>query len=155
MLSTRLKAWVNERSTSFDVYGSPPLITHAETDPPPFTYWPIIFGLCSLDQTQSDVTNKWGVAIAQWIRMRHPSCSPGFESQAYHQCFYQFLCEFWGVEKTKNKKGPGLAHLKYNKLQSRIIKLWLVKTSHVTCNIQSECLISSKSVYCWHWVLGK
>ena len=35
-------------------------------------------------------SNKLGAAVAQWIRMRLPSCRPGFESQAQHLCFYQF-----------------------------------------------------------------
>ena len=30
-----------------------------------------------------------GAAIAQWIRLRLPSCRPGFDSQACHQCFFQ------------------------------------------------------------------
>ena len=29
-----------------------------------------------------------GAAIAQWIRLRLPSCHPGFESQARHLCFF-------------------------------------------------------------------
>ena len=38
-------------------------------------------------------------AIAQWIGLRLPSCSPGFKSQAYHLSFYNLkLCH---VEKTK------------------------------------------------------
>ena len=36
-------------------------------------------------------------AIAQWIRLRLPSCRPGFESQAHHLCFHQFIkkCVLW------------------------------------------------------------
>ena len=38
---------------------------------------------------------------------------PGFESQAHHLCFYQFIFELCHVEKTKiNKKRSGLAHSK-------------------------------------------
>ena len=56
--------------------------------------------------------------IAQWIRLRLPSCRPGFESQAHHLCFFQFIlfklyiCHLnWNVKRTKiNKKRPGLAH---------------------------------------------
>ena len=47
----------------------------------------------------------WGAAVAQWIRLHHPSCRPGFESQAQHLCFYQF--ELGRVEKTKNKQKTG------------------------------------------------
>ena len=35
-----------------------------------------------------------GAAVAQWICPRLQSCRPGFESQAHHQLFYQFKCEF-------------------------------------------------------------
>ena len=37
-----------------------------------------------------------GVApyVAQWIRLRLPSCRPRFESQAHHLCFFQFKFEF-------------------------------------------------------------
>ena len=60
----------------------------------------------------------WGAAIAQWIRLRLPSCRPGFESQAHHLRFFQFklfklyICHLnWNVKRTKiNKKRPGLAH---------------------------------------------
>ena len=52
-----------------------------------------------------------GAAIAQWIRLRPPSCRPVFESHAHHQCFYQLIFDLCHVEKTKiNKKSPGLAH---------------------------------------------
>ena len=30
-------------------------------------------------------------AIAPWFRLRLPSCGPGFESQALHLWFYQFV----------------------------------------------------------------
>ena len=36
-------------------------------------------------------------AIAPWFRLRLPSCGPGFESQAHHQCFFLkniFSCLF-------------------------------------------------------------
>ena len=43
--------------------------------------------------------------------MRLPSCRPGFESQAHHLCFHQFIKKLCNVEKTKiNKKRPRLAH---------------------------------------------
>ena len=29
-----------------------------------------------------------GAAIAQWIRLRLPSCRPRFESQVRHLCFF-------------------------------------------------------------------
>ena len=45
-----------------------------------------------------------GAAIAQWIRLRLPSCRPGFESQAHHLSFYQFIFELYHVEKDENKQ---------------------------------------------------
>ena len=53
-----------------------------------------------------------GATIAQWIRLRLPFCCPGFESQAHHLHFHQFI-ELYNVEKTKiNKNRMELAHLK-------------------------------------------
>ena len=56
----------------------------------------------------------WGTAIAQWIRLRLPSCCPGLEFQAHYQCFKkQLIFESSHIEMTKmNKTRPGLAHLK-------------------------------------------
>ena len=52
-------------------------------------------------------------AIAPWFCLRLPSCSPGFESQAGHLCFFQFeLLQFiFGIRKLQKfrKKRPGLA----------------------------------------------
>ena len=67
----------------------------------------------------------WGAAIAQWIRLRLPSCRPGFESQAHQQCFFKFIlfklyiCHLiWNVKRTKlNEKLPGLAHF-FKKINS-------------------------------------
>ena len=52
---------------------------------------------------------NWKVPyIAQWIRLRLPSCWPGFKSQAHHLLFYQFIkIELWHVEKTKIKRKRG------------------------------------------------
>ena len=62
--------------------------------------------------------NLRGAAIAQWIRLHLPSCCPGFESQAHHLCFFQFIkfklyiCHLnRNVKRTKiNKKRPRIAH---------------------------------------------
>ena len=59
-----------------------------------------------------------GAAIAQWIRLRLPSWRPGFESQAHHLRFFQFIlfklyiCHLnWNMKRMKiNKKRSGLAH---------------------------------------------
>ena len=39
--------------------------------------------------SQTDV--KLVVAMAPWFCLRLPSCGPGFESQAHHLCFFQFV----------------------------------------------------------------
>ena len=54
---------------------------------------------------------KRGAAIPQWIRLRIPSCRPGFESQAYHLSFYSFIIVSCRKDENKQKR-PGLAHLK-------------------------------------------
>ena len=47
----------------------------------------------------------WGAAIAQWIRLRLPSCRPGFESQAHHLCFFNLYLSFeLECEKNENKQ---------------------------------------------------
>ena len=43
-----------------------------------------------------------GAAIAQWIRPNLPSCCPGFESQAHHLRFDQFMLVC--VKKGENKQ---------------------------------------------------
>ena len=40
-----------------------------------------------------------GATIAHWICLHLPSCRPGFESQAHHLCFYQFIFELCDVGK--------------------------------------------------------
>ena len=44
------------------------------------------------------------LAIAEWIRLRLPSCCPRFKSQAHHPCFHQFIliCVMW--KRRKNEK---------------------------------------------------
>ena len=58
-----------------------------------------------------------GATIAQWIRMRLPSCCPGFESQAHHPCFSQFIFDLCHVEK-----------MKINKKECR--EVWPIKKNH-------------------------
>ena len=58
-----------------------------------------------------------GAAIAQWIRLSLPSSHPGFESQAYHLCFFQiiYLSFELGCEKNENKqKEAGIGPFKKN-----------------------------------------
>ena len=42
-------------------------------------------------------------AIAPWFCLHLPSCGPGFESQAHHLCFFQFVLKL-EQEKNKNKQ---------------------------------------------------
>ena len=49
--------------------------------------------------------NKWVAAIAQWIRLRLPSCRLRFESQAYHLSFYKFIIVSCGKDENKRKRG--------------------------------------------------
>ena len=54
----------------------------------------------------------WGAAIAQWIRLRLPSCRPGFESQAHHPRFYHNSQYVPYLSCERNKKRPDLVHFK-------------------------------------------
>ena len=64
-------------------------------------------------------TYVWGAAIAQWIRLHLPYCCPGFESQAHHLRFLQFIlfklyiCHLgWNVKRTKIKRSQDWPVLK-------------------------------------------
>ena len=46
-------------------------------------------------------------AIAPWFCLRLPSCGPGFESQAHHLSFFQFVLKLLR-EKNKNKQRRGM-----------------------------------------------
>ena len=79
-----------------------------------FKRWMFLLNVCHWEL--GDYAPKC-VIIAQWIRLRLSFCSPGFESQAYHRHFFQFIlctCHLnWNVKRMKiNQKRPGLAHLK-------------------------------------------
>ena len=52
------------------------------------------------------ITFIGGAAIAQWIRLRLPSCHHGFKSQAHHLRFYHlyYLCCICHLKRTKNKQ---------------------------------------------------
>ena len=55
------------------------------------------------------LTNR-GAATAH---LHFPSCCPGFESQAHHQCFYQFKFELCHANNTKiNEKDAGIGPFK-------------------------------------------
>ena len=59
---------------------------------------------------------QWHIIIkiklrTKWIRLRLPFCRPGFESEAHHLCFHEFI-ELCNGGRTKiNKKRPRMAHL--------------------------------------------
>ena len=46
-----------------------------------------------------------GATIAQWIRLRLPSCNPGFQSHAHHQHFYLVkFCTIFEIVLRKRRK---------------------------------------------------
>ena len=90
------------------------------------------------------MTDRWGAAIAQWIRLQLPSCCSEFKSQAHHICFFQFIlfklyiCHLnWNMKRTKqNKKRPGLAHFKKDRLVCQcLISCSLTYPSYLRCFI--------------------
>ena len=50
--------------------------------------------------------------IAEWIRL-HSSCRPGFESEALHQHFHQFIFDLCRAEKTKRGRDMPIFKNKY------------------------------------------
>ena len=55
-------------------------------------------------------------AIALWFRLRLPSCGPGFESQALHLRFFQFVLLKLYRENNENKqKEAGIGPFKKSK----------------------------------------
>ena len=67
-----------------------------------------------------------GAAIAQWIRPNLPSCCPGFESQAHHLRFHQFMliCVKKGENKQKESGiGPFLKKVLFTSKQGQ---LWTI-----------------------------
>ena len=83
--------------------------------------------MSSLERLNNDAgtifcSNKqWGAAIAPWYRLRLPSCGPGFESQAHHLRFFQFvlLKLLLELEKNENKqKEAGIGPYFFKKTMS-------------------------------------
>ena len=53
----------------------------------------------------NDLNNVTRVAaIAPWFCLHLPSCGPGFESQAHHLCFFQFILLKLYRENDENKQ---------------------------------------------------
>ena len=64
-----------------------------------------------------------GAAIAQWIRLRLPSCRPGFESQAHHLCFFNLYLSFeLECEKNENQQKEAMIgpFLKKNNISVKV-----------------------------------
>ena len=57
--------------------------------------------------------------IAKWIRLHLPSCRPGFESQAYHLRFYQFIIVSFGKDENK-QKGVGIGSIFFKKTNASV-----------------------------------
>ena len=55
----------------------------------------------------------WVAAIAPWFRLRLQSCGPGFESQAHHLHFFQFvLLKLYRENNENRQKEAGIGPLK-------------------------------------------
>ena len=67
-------------------------------------------------------------AIAPWFRLRLPSCCPGFESQAYHLCFFNL---YWNCNEKRTEikqKEAGIGPF-FKKTFSQIIIDYFVRGS--------------------------
>ena len=62
-------------------------------------------------------------AIALWFHLRLPSCSPGFESQAHHLRFFQFVLLKLYRENNENKQEAGIGPFLIKKAMLIIIKI--------------------------------
>ena len=110
------------------------------------------------DLLQNKVIRAWkmfyrAAAISLWLRLFLPSCSPGFESQAHHLHFFQFILLKlqleWEKDENKRKRGrdwpiffrkcytrrPGFDSVPREKLSWKLRQVgtldcvpWLVKT---------------------------
>ena len=85
--------------------------------------------------------------MAQWIRLRIPSCRPGFESQAHHLRSYSQICAIGiGIvfalwKERKYTTNFSVTILCWNKT------IWLDVWSHETILKQSDLLISTLQIY--------
>ena len=55
-------------------------------------------------QCNNSLELEWVGAIAPRFCLRLPSCGPGFESQAHHLCFFQFVLLKLYQENNENKQ---------------------------------------------------
>ena len=104
------------------------------------------YGPQSIAQNTVKTLTALGAAIAQWIRLRLPSCHPGFESQPHHLRFYQNKDKFvlylhMHCEKNEDKqKEAGFGPFKK-------LKLWLFY-GYYGCKKRKTKLIDS--MLFWH-----
>ena len=78
---------------------------------------------------------SWVAAIALWFRLRLPSCSPGFESQAHHLRFFQFVLGL-RREKSENKqKEAGIGPFFLKKEEKKLFGPTQIdcKVTHLKC----------------------
>ena len=72
-------------------------------------------------------------AIAPWFCLLLPSCSPGFESQAHHLCFFQFvLLKLYRENKENKQKEAGICPF--------FKTFWVKPNFHVLTRIGRYCL---------------
>ena len=76
----------------------------------------------------------WGAAIAQWIRLRLPSCCPGFDSQACHLCLFK---------KKKRKKIGHFSVTRFGEISSH----WQFKKKSLTFFFKKKLMLSYTFVY--------
>ena len=84
----------------------------------------------------------WTASLAPWFRQCLHFCCPGFESQAHHLCFFQFillklklyLLLEWGNDEKKRKRGRNMSILKSTALllSSFIILCFETKMKELT-----------------------
>ena len=73
------------------------------------------FKLSKYDPNSALKYSLWVAAIAPWFRLRLPSCVPGFDSQALHLRFFQFVLLKLYRENNENKqKEAGIGPFKKN-----------------------------------------
>ena len=88
------------------------------------------------------------------------TCCPGFESQAHHLGFYQFIFEFCHVEKTKiNKKRPGRPiekNMVKIRLNSKAFQNGYDSTNSYSANLWFCCTyLLAKNITQWRFIFLK
>ena len=74
-------------------------------------------------------------AIAQWFRLRLPSCGPRFESQSHHVRFFQFvLLKLYRENNDNKQKEAGIGPFKKKKRGTMARTNRGAQTSYETSN---------------------